>query len=124
MAFYYGSYMDPDVLRRFGAQPGEPRRAQLHGWRLAYTPHANLVPGDDVVEGVVYDLPQEVLDRLYGPEGFVTTYAPVSIEIDGVSMQTFVEDADEAVPDAEYKANLRAIMEKVGLPPDYIEAVT
>lgn len=124
LAFYYGSYMDPDVLRKFGAHPGEPQRAALHGWRLAYTPHANLVPDDGLVEGVVYDLPQAELDCLYGPGGYVTTYRPVDVEVDGRPMQTFVEDAPEAKPDPEYLASLRALMDKVGLPAAYIEAVT
>lgn len=124
LAFYYGSYMDPDVLRRFGANPGEPRRAKLDGWRLAYTPHANLLPGAGTVEGIVYDLPLDELDRLYGPDGYVTTYRPVTVEVDGQSMQTFVEDAPETTPDPNYVASLRAIMEKVGLPAAYVEAVT
>lgn len=124
LAFYYGSYMDADVLRRFGANPGVPRRAALQSWRLAYTPHANLLPGDGVVQGVVYDLEQDEMDRLYGPNGFVTTYAPVDVVVDGEAMVTFVEDAPEAKPDPTYVESLRAIMEKVGLPRDYIEAVT
>lgn len=126
LGFYYGSYMDPDVLRRFGADPQAPRRATLPGWRLAFSPHADMVRDPvGTVEGVVYDLPQDELDRLYGPNGFVTTYRPVPVVLaDGQEVISFIAGGVEAPPDPEYAAGLFAIMERVGLPPEYIAQVS
>lgn len=127
-AFFYGSYMDPDTLREFGAEPGTPVRASVAGWRLSFTPHANLVPDKDgAVEGFVFEFSHDQLDRLYGPEGFVTTYKPVPvIAAVGDSMQpalTFVEDAEPTSPDAAYLEAYLGICQKVGLPGPYVAAV-
>lgn len=123
LVFTYGSYMDPDVLRRYGAPSVETgQRATVEGWRLAYTPHANMLPGEGSVEGILYDLPHAELERLYGPDGYVTTYKPVAVVASDQPALTFVEQAPESEPDAAYAASLRAIMEKVQLPRDYIEA--
>ncbi len=125
--FFYGSYMDPDVLRKFGAQPGQPMRATLPGWRLTFTPHANLLRGDGTAQGVVYQLPHAEIERLYGPDGYVTSYKPVPVlvELDGrqaVAM-TFVEDAEEAAPDGPYLESFLAICARMGLPAEYLDAV-
>ncbi len=78
--FFYGSYMDPAILRKYGANPGPMRPGRLKGWRLTFTPHANLVPDEGgEVEGVIMYLSQDDVDTLYGPQGFVTTYHPVDV---------------------------------------------
>jgi cation transport regulator ChaC len=128
LGFYYGSYMDPDVLRRFGANPGEPKRAMLHGWRLVFTPHANLVRDEEsTVHGVLYELPESELDTLYGPSGYVTTYEPVNVEVsmDGRTgaAVTHIEDAPEQPFDGSYVMALLGIMCKVELPRMYIERI-
>lgn len=119
--------MDPDVLRRFGANPTAPRRAHVDGWRLAFTPHANMVPdAEGRVEGVLYELTQTELDRLYGPDGYVTTYEPVEVVAHADAARqagTFVERAPEQPPEAAYVDSLLAIMRRAGLPSEYIENV-
>lgn len=126
--FFYGSYMDPDVLRKFGARPNDPVRASLPGWRLTFTPHANLVRSDSqTAEGVVYQLPHDQIEQLYGPDGYVTTYKPVPVlvEIGGrkaVAM-TFVEMAKEGAPDGAYLESFLGICARMGLPERYLEQV-
>lgn len=127
-AFFYGSYMDPDVLRRFGAEPGTPERATLWGWRLAFTPHANIVQDKvTAVEGVVYGFSHDELDRLYGPDGYVTTYrpVPVTVEVGGEPRpaMTFVEDARPSRPDGNYVEAFITICRKVDLPAQYVASV-
>lgn len=125
-AFFYGSYMDPQVLKRFGATPTAPQPARLQGWRLTFTPHANLVPDPDgLVHGLLYELPHGELERLYGPSGFVTTYKPVpalvQTEAADVAALTFVERATEAAPEPEYLEALLEICARLGLPAAYIQ---
>ena len=120
LAFFYGSYMDPDILRRFGADPPAPRKGHVDGWRLAFTPHANMVhETGGRVQGVLYALPHDELDRLYGPDGFVTTYRPVPVLAHGpdgpLPAMTFIEDAPEQDPEPEYVAAFRAIQQKMGV---------
>lgn len=126
--FCYGSYMDPQVLRRFGASPGTPTRAKVAGWRLSFTPHANLVKDPDgVVEGFVFTLPHAELDRLYGPKGYVTTYKPVPVLIHAdagrAAAITFVEEAKEQAPEGTYLESFLGICARLGLPGEYIESI-
>lgn len=126
--FCYGSYMDPDVLRRFGAHPDPPTPARLEGHRLAFTPHANVRPDPDhEVRGFLYHLGHDDMDLLYGPSGYVTTYRPVPVlvetEAGGVPAMTFVEEAPEQTPDGAYLEAFLAICRRMGLPPDYVAQV-
>ncbi len=125
-AFFYGSYMDPEILRRYGAHPGAGQRATLRGWRVGFTPHANLIASQpDQVSGMLYELPHAELDLLYGPKGFVTTYKPVPVLVEaehgsGPAL-TYVEDAAERPPDPVYLENYIAVCRRVGLPKAFIE---
>lgn len=128
--FCYGSYMDPEVLRRFGAHPDEPTPALLRGHRLAFTPHANVVPDPDgAVRGLVYHVSHDDLDRLYGPGGYVTTYRPVPVLVEagaegvGVPALAFVEEAPEQPPEAAYLEAFLAICRRMGLPSEYVARV-
>ncbi len=125
--FCYGSYMDPDVLRRFGAEPGEATRATLPGWRLTFTPHANIVKGEGSVEGFLFSMPHAEVDKLYGPDGFVTTYKPVPVLVEAApgraAVLTFVEEAHEQAPDGAYLESFLGICRRLGLPAAYIDAV-
>ncbi len=126
--FTYGSYMDPDVLRRFGADPGAATRSTLPGWRLTFTPHANIVKDPEAsVEGFLFSMPHAELDKLYGPQGFVTTYKPVPVIVHAepgrAAALTFVEDAPEQAPDGNYLDSFLAICGRLGLPGAYLDAV-
>ncbi|MGB0652648.1 MAG: gamma-glutamylcyclotransferase family protein, partial [Thermoplasmatota archaeon] len=108
--------------------PGRPRAATLGGWRIGFTPHANLLAAPDgQVEGVLYDLPEEQLAKLYGPDGFVTTYGPRDVIVRAagieVAARTYIEDAVEAHPDAAYLESFLAICKKVGLSPEAQERI-
>lgn len=126
--FCYGSYMDPDVLTRFGAHPDAPTPATLGGHRLAFTPHANVLPAPgETVHGFLYHVAHDDLDRLYGPNGYVTTYLPVPVLVEtadgSVPALTFVEDAPERTPDGAYMEAFLAICRRMGLPEDYVARV-
>ncbi len=120
--------MDPEVLRRYGAHPGAGRRATVQGWRIGFTPYANLIQDPDgSATGIVYDLPNKELDLLYGPKGFVTTYQPLPVLVDAedgsLAALTFIEDASERAPDPAYVENYLAVCRRVGLPRAVVEAV-
>ncbi len=128
LSFFYGSYMDPEVLGRFGAEASNPIPATVAGQRLAFSPHANLLPDDGATaHGFLFSLTHEELDKLYGPNGFVTTYRPVAVMAktdDGVvPAMTFVENAPEATPDPAYLESFLAICTRLGLPSDYVAGI-
>jgi hypothetical protein len=96
---------------------------------LSFTPHANMVQGtpEDVVHGFVYDLSHGDLDKLYGPEGYVTTYKPVPVMATvgsaAVPTMTFVELAAQQAPEGAYLEAFVAICVRLGLPSEYVACI-
>ena len=55
--FFYGLYMDPDVLEQKGVQPRNPRIAKVEGYELRIGSKATLLrERGGVAYGVVYSL--------------------------------------------------------------------
>lgn len=64
--FFYGSYMNPDVLREVNIVPVDWEVARLHGFDIAIRPRANLVRSEQhCVYGVVATATHGELARLY-----------------------------------------------------------
>ena len=64
--FFYGSYMNLDVLREVEIVPRSWEKAKLGGFGLRICPRANLVPArDEHVYGIVANTTHEELERLY-----------------------------------------------------------
>jgi gamma-glutamyl AIG2-like cyclotransferase len=64
--FFYGSYMNPDVLREVEIDLRAPQVARLSGYELTIRPRANLTRSDrHVAWGVVAELDHRELERLY-----------------------------------------------------------
>ena len=64
--FFYGSYMNREVLAEVGLSPAYWEPASLPGFEIRIAPRANLVrsPGDTVF-GVLANATHRELDRLY-----------------------------------------------------------
>ncbi|MEM6988368.1 MAG: hypothetical protein AAF499_17775, partial [Pseudomonadota bacterium] len=68
--FFYGLFMDVDVLRRQDVVADNPRRAFLDGFALRLGDRATLVPAcGERVYGMVLALCHADLDGLYGAPG-------------------------------------------------------
>jgi hypothetical protein len=64
--FFYGSYIDPDVLRDVGLRPERLEVARLPGYDLSIRPLANLAASDEhTVYGVLASATHSELERLY-----------------------------------------------------------
>lgn len=64
--FFYGSYMNPAVLREVDLVPGRMQVARLPGFDITIRPLANLVPSDEhTVYGVIATATHAELERLY-----------------------------------------------------------
>lgn len=57
--FFYGAYMDPDILAANGGEPRQLRRAKLPGYRLRLGEKATLLesPTDSAGRLCVFPLP-------------------------------------------------------------------
>ncbi len=128
--FFYGLFMDEDVLRASGAAPANPRRASVAGFALRIGQRATLVPDHDGrAHGVVMDLSHDEIDRLYAQPS-LREYRPEAViaELDDrgrVSALCFNLPVPPGPDDTnrEYAEKLRAVARRVGLPEPYIERI-
>lgn len=64
--FFYGSYINPKVLREVDLVPERIEVARLPGYDITIRPLANLVPSDrHTVYGILADATHDELERLY-----------------------------------------------------------
>src|SRR5947208_14075131 len=73
-AFFYGLFMDVDVLRESKVAPSNPRRAYVADFALRIGQRATLLPAAGArAYGMLSALPHRELERLYtapGPEHY------------------------------------------------------
>ena len=64
--FFYGLFMDAELLRGKGINPINGRAAAVENFELRIAQRATLVPSDGhVVYGLVFSLAHDEIDRLY-----------------------------------------------------------
>jgi hypothetical protein len=129
-AFFYGLFMDTDLLRESGAAPANPRRACVDGYALRIGQRATLVPSAGArAYGMLMSLTHAELDRLYGALG-LEQYRPEAVlaqSLDGLATPALCYNLiaapapDERNPD--YAARLRRALQKLDFPPEYVAAV-
>ena len=128
--FFYGLFMEGDLLQAKGLDPQNPRLAKVVNFRLVIGARATLVPSAQaVVYGVLFSLTHEEIDRLYA-EASVSVYRPEAVlaylangEI--VPALCFNLPQSPAVDERnpQYATKLKALAERLGLPPDYVATI-
>lgn len=130
VAFFYGLFMDQDLLRAKGLEPQGAMRASVDGLELRIGQRAALinVPGGRV-HGVVLSLTRAELGRLYS-EPSVRMYVPQPVtarlangDILPVQCYNLPEPPLSSDRNPEYAAKLRAVAERVGLPVEYVASI-
>ncbi|GBQ13348.1 gamma-glutamylcyclotransferase [Komagataeibacter rhaeticus] len=128
--FFYGLFMDADVLRTKGFEPANPRQAEIAGMALRIGKRATLVPDiSGSVHGIVMDLTHNDIDRLYADES-VASYRPEAVLArlsDSTSIAALCFNLpippERGVTNDEYREKLREVGRKVGLPTGYVDSV-
>lgn len=128
--FFYGLFMDADLLRAKGVEPVKLRPACVRGFALRIGQRAALSTSPDArVHGIVMQLTHDEIEQLYS-EVSVRAYRPEAViaELsDGARVPALCfnlvapPSPDEANP--EYATKLRALASRLGLPPEYIETI-
>ena len=68
--FFYGLYMDLEILRQAGVAPGNGRRAYVENFALRIGQRATLLPSAGArAYGMLYGVTHADLDRLYTAPG-------------------------------------------------------
>ena len=130
-AFFYGLFMDVEILRELGAAPVDPRRAFVENYALRIGQRATLLPSAGTrAYGMLYALSHAELDRLYAAPG-LEQYRPEAVlaqTLDGGATPALCYTLSEA-PRAEernpeYAARLQRTLSKLDFPPEYIASVS
>lgn len=128
--FFYGLFMDADLLREEGVQPVHPRRCCVAGFALRIGQRATLVPEPQArAYGVLMELSHDEIERLYAQPGLREYRAEAVIAEcdDGARLPALCFNL--AVPPRPEEANegyarrLRDLALRVGLPASYVESI-
>jgi hypothetical protein len=128
--FFYGLFMDADVLRQAGANPSDLRHAYLKDFALRIGCRATLVPSPGArAYGMLIALTHAELDRLYGAPG-LESYRPEAVFAHMVEggivpalCYNLTQVPESFEPNPEYAGRLRRVLVKLGFPGEYIDSV-
>jgi hypothetical protein len=128
--FFYGLFMDAELLRANGLHPVNGRQARVSGMALRIGRRATLVPDPGrSVHGFLFGLSHQEVERLYA-EPSVSAYRPEAVIArlaDGSCLPALCFNlppsnvTDEANP--EYAEKLRTVAYRLGLPADYVAGI-
>ena len=128
--FFYGLFMDEDLLRTKGLDPQGGEVAAVDGLALRIGRRAALVPAPGSrVHGLVFSLTLSEVDRLYS-DPTVSAYKPQAVLAtlaSGGVIAALCYNLSEppllSERSPEYAAKLRAVAQKVGLPAEYVASL-
>lgn len=128
--FFYGLFMDAQVLRDAGVEPSNLRRAYLADFMLRIGQRATLVPSPGArAYGMLIALTHGKLDRLYSAPG-LQAYRPEAVvahtaegEAVPALCYNLVQAPEPHERNPEYAKRLQNVLEKSGFPAEYVESV-
>ena len=128
--FFYGLFMDEDLLRSKGITSPNLLVASVQGFQLRIGNRATLVPvADERVFGLVASLSHIEVERLYAEPG-LQPYRPEAVLARLLTGETLaalcfnlVEPPSVAEHNPEYAARLRTLAAHLELPPDYVSSI-
>lgn len=128
--FFYGLFMDSDLLRESGVAAENPRRGYADGYALRIGRRATLIPSPGGrAYGMVFALTHRELERLYSAPG-LEQYRPEAILVrllEGGELPALCYNLGEppqpGEANPEYAARLRAALSKLGFPSQYVASV-
>ncbi len=128
--FFYGLFMDEDVLKQSGVEAQNPRRGYAEGFALRIGNRATLLPSENArAYGMILSMTHRDLETLYSAPG-LEVYRPEALLIrttEGESVPALCYNLLEAPAlgeaNAEYAVRLRDALERRGFPSEYIATV-
>lgn len=128
--FFYGLFMDEELLRTKGVMAIDFRLASVPGFELRIGDRATLVPVlSGRVFGLVASLTHADLERLYSDSN-LQAYRPEAVLAHLANGETMpalcfnlVEPPSMAERNLEYASKLRALAEQLGFPAEYIASI-
>ncbi len=79
--FFYGLFMDEDILLKNGINPSIPQKGYLNNYALKIGNRASLIPcKDEKAYGILMDVNDEKISKLYAEES-VADYVPETVKV-------------------------------------------
>lgn len=130
-AFFYGLFMDLEILRAANVAPVNPRRAYVDDFALRIGQRATLLPSAGArAYGMLFALTHSELDRLYAAPS-LEQYRPEAVlaqPLEGTPAPALCYNLREAPrPDErnpEYAARLQRALSKLDFPPEYVASIS
>jgi hypothetical protein len=128
--FFYGLFMDENLLQSMGITLPNLRVASVAGFQLRIGVRATLVPAPSGrVFGLVASLSHNELERLYS-EPSVQAYRPEAVLAYLTNGETLaalcfnlVEPPSSDEHNLDYASKLRALAERLKFPSDYVSSI-
>lgn len=128
--FFYGLFMDAQLLIQAGAHPTNCRRACVPDFALVIGRRATLVPFPGArAYGMLIALAQAEIELLYGApdlEGYrEETLVAKTLEGELVRASCYILDRvpESCERNPEYALRLRGVLENLGFPEEYVASV-
>jgi hypothetical protein len=130
-AFFYGLFMDGELLRKAGVEPTNPRRAYVDGFALRIGQRATLVPSaGDRAYGMLFALTHRELVRLYAARGLEQYHseAVLAQPLVGTPLPALCYNLREAPQpherNSEYAVQLQRVLRELDFPDEYVASVS
>ena len=128
--FFYGLFMDAQVLRQAGTNPSNFRRAYVSDFALRIGQRATLVPSPGArAYGMLIALTHAEFERLYSAPG-LEVYHPEAVlahpfEGEAISALCYnlVQTPEPHERNPEYAMRLQSVLENLGFPVEYVESI-
>jgi hypothetical protein len=126
-AFFYGLFMDVEVLRANEVIPANPRRAYVDDFALRIGARATLIPAAGArAYGMLIALTHAELERLYAAPGLEDYRAeavlarPLDGGLTAALCYNLRQSPEPHERNAEYAARLQRVLRGLDFPPGYV----
>lgn len=127
--FFYGLFMDGNILLKNGIKPSNPRRGYLNDYALKIGNRASLIPyKNEKSYGIVMTIDNDAIHNLYA-EASVADYIPEEVNIitntnDSITATCYNLPSESLTGANElYAISLYKLAKKEGFPDDYLEKI-
>jgi len=128
--FFYGLFMDEDLLKSKGVAPANIRSASVSGFQLRIGERATLLPAQSGrVFGLIASLSHAELERLYSEPG-VQAYKPEAVlgqlsngEVLAALCFNLPEPPSADERNSDYASRLRSLAGRLHFPEEYVASI-
>jgi hypothetical protein len=127
--FFYGLFMDQDLLRKKGVNPSNPRKGYLNNYELKIGNRASLIQSPkEKSHGIVMTIADGEIIKLYA-EKSVTDYVPEKVEVVTETNELIIATCYNLPPELmtgtneAYAKSLYNLAKKLNFPEAYLSSI-